>query len=121
MANNFDSSKYTDNKAAASLNIQDDKNKSNTNSNSQRSAYKNVWTRQPSSDADKQTSSPDEQQSPVFIIEQKTKPYWETGEGSSEEWNQDQLERHHGNLIILIQDMLSEKSVTDYNFFSKDN
>ncbi|CAF1159553.1 unnamed protein product [Rotaria sordida] len=80
MANNFDSSKYTDNKAAASLNIQDDKNKSNTNSNSQRSAYKNVWTRQPSSDADKQTSSPDEQQSPVFIIEQKTKPYWETGE-----------------------------------------
>ncbi|CAF5194545.1 unnamed protein product, partial [Rotaria sp. Silwood1] len=43
-------------------------------------------------DAIKQMSLPGEQNSQVYIIEQKTKPYWETGEGSFEEWHQDQAE-----------------------------
>jgi hypothetical protein len=35
-------------------------------------------------------SEPESRQ--VHIIEQKTKPYWETGDGSSEDWNQYQPE-----------------------------
>ena len=36
------------------------------------------------------------EQNPVHIIEQQTKPYWETGQGSSEEWDQGQSVEYYG-------------------------
>jgi hypothetical protein len=36
----------------------------------------------------------------VHIIEQQTRPYWENGEGSFDEWNQNQPEEYHGKYSI---------------------
>jgi hypothetical protein len=32
----------------------------------------------------------------VHIIERSTKPYWESGEGSFEDWSHDQSSGYHG-------------------------
>ncbi|CAF0847375.1 unnamed protein product [Rotaria sp. Silwood1] len=92
MGDIFDPLNSTANKASTSLNTHIDKNKSNTDGSPYRPTYKSVWTRQASTDMNRQMSLPGEQNSQVYIIEQKTKPYWETGEGSFEEWHQDQAE-----------------------------
>ncbi|CAF2452580.1 unnamed protein product [Rotaria sp. Silwood2] len=99
MADNFDLLKNTANRDSTTLNTQAGKNKSNTNDNLNHPTYKSVWTRQSLSDVSRPMSSPDTQQSQIYIIEQRTKPYWETGEDSVEDWHQDQTERHQGKYL----------------------